>query len=219
MTIKSVEQVDFSVYTAVVRKDDEGDFVAHVEELPGCVAHGSTRAEALERLDEAMKLWVEDALDAGDEIPVPSQEEELPSGKWLQRSTRSLHQKLIRLAKIENVSLNSFVNSVLAEAAGVRETKIERKTEIKDVVTEALLALRTIDSGQCWMPARHPAQQVPVFWDYVGYLEAPQPFTGNVRALVKTINNAIPATFEIDPSVLIATYANEEEKERSQSKR
>lgn len=48
---------------------------------------------------------------------------------------RSLHLKLIRLAKAENVSLNQFITAVLAEAAGEKAAKSK----------EVLLAIREID--------------------------------------------------------------------------
>ena len=76
--------------------------------------------EAFEALEEAKQLWITDCLESGDPVPEPATEEALPSGKWVQRVARTLHQKLVSLAKRENVSLNQFVASVLAEAVGVR---------------------------------------------------------------------------------------------------
>ena len=107
-------------YGIVLRRDDEGDWVAKIEELPGCIAHGSDRSEALENLEEVQRAWIEDALTAGDAIPEPDATEGLPSGKWLQRVPRSLHKKLAELAKKEGVSLNQLTTSVLAEAVGKR---------------------------------------------------------------------------------------------------
>ena len=107
-------------YGIILRKDDEGDWVARVAELPGCTAHGSTQAEALKNLDEVMELWLEDALISGAVIPEPRTAERLPSGKWLQRVPRSLHKKLAELAEREDVSLNQLVTSLLSEAVGRR---------------------------------------------------------------------------------------------------
>lgn len=108
-------------YTIVLRRDAEGDFVAKVQELPGCSAHGKTGEEALENLDEAKKLWIQDCLENGDPVPLPEEEDALPSGKWLQRVPRRLHRKLQSLAKAEGVSLNQLVTAVLAEAVGERK--------------------------------------------------------------------------------------------------
>ena len=108
-------------YTVILRRDSEGDWIARVDELQGCSAHGRTQPEALDNLEEAKRLWIEDALEAGDEIPVPIDDEELPSGKWLQRTPRSLHKKLSELAKKEGVSLNQLATAILAEAVGRRQ--------------------------------------------------------------------------------------------------
>ena len=111
-------------YTVVLRPDEDGVWIARVEELQGCVAHGNTQAEALLVVEEMKTAWIEDALEAGDPIPKPEPEEDLPSGKWLQRVPRTLHKKLAELAKKEQVSLNQLVTSMLAEAIGSKsETK------------------------------------------------------------------------------------------------
>lgn len=121
-------------YGILLRKDEEGDWVARVAELPGCTAHGSSQAEALKNLDEVMEVWLEDALISGSAIPEPRSDEHLPSGKWLQRVPRSLHKKLVDLAERENVSLNQLVTSMLSEAIGrwtatghVPETQSQRR--------------------------------------------------------------------------------------------
>lgn len=103
-------------YTLVVKRDEDGDFVAKVAELPGCSAHGSNAAEALDHLKEAQQLWLEDAIEAGQPPPEPEPPANLPSGKWVQRVPRSLHQRLSQLAKRENVSLNQLVTSLLSGA-------------------------------------------------------------------------------------------------------
>ena len=46
-------------------------FVAEVPELPGCMAHGDTNAEALSNADEAIQLWIDIAEEFGDPIPEP----------------------------------------------------------------------------------------------------------------------------------------------------
>lgn len=110
-------------YTEVLRRDEEGDFVAKIDELPGCIAHGKNKHEALERLEEAKALWITDCIESGDPVPEPVVEEGLPSGKWVQRVPRSLHRKLVLLAKREKVSLNQLVTSLLSEAVGMRKAE------------------------------------------------------------------------------------------------
>jgi predicted RNase H-like HicB family nuclease len=101
-------------YTMSLKRDDEGDFVCRIEELQGCVAHGKDELEALGRLKKVQELWIQDCLEAGDSVPLPKDEEELPSGKWLQRVPRSLHKSLAAKASREGVSLNQLVSVMLA---------------------------------------------------------------------------------------------------------
>ena len=45
--------------------------VADVPELPGCMAHGATRQEAIKNAEDAIKFWVKIAKDDGQEILQP----------------------------------------------------------------------------------------------------------------------------------------------------
>ena len=65
-------------FTIVLKKDDEGDYVSRIEELPGCMAHGSSEVEAVQRLRRMQQLWIRDCLEAGDRVPEPKEEQETP---------------------------------------------------------------------------------------------------------------------------------------------
>ena len=59
-------------YEIIIFWSDEDDaFVADVPELPGCLAHGGSHAEALGNAEEAIQLWIEMAQEAGRSIPQP----------------------------------------------------------------------------------------------------------------------------------------------------
>jgi predicted RNase H-like HicB family nuclease len=55
---------------------EDAAFVVDVPELPGCMAHGGTRAEAVANAQQAIDLWV-DAAEAS-QRPVPE-----PKGRRL----------------------------------------------------------------------------------------------------------------------------------------
>ena len=52
---------------------DESDqiFVVDVPELPGCMAHGDTKSEAITQAEAAIDLWIETARQDGIAIPEP----------------------------------------------------------------------------------------------------------------------------------------------------
>ncbi len=56
-------------YTIVLERESDGGFVASVPVFPGCVSQGDTKEEALENIKEAMELYIEDCIDAGDPVP------------------------------------------------------------------------------------------------------------------------------------------------------
>jgi predicted RNase H-like HicB family nuclease len=56
-------------FAIVIEKDSDGYF-ATCPELQGCSTQGDTYEEALANIRDAIKLHVEDRLEAGEEIPV-----------------------------------------------------------------------------------------------------------------------------------------------------
>lgn len=61
-----------SKYEVILHWDKADEiFVAQVPELPGCMAHGETRAEVIRNVEEAVELWVETAREDGIVIPEP----------------------------------------------------------------------------------------------------------------------------------------------------
>ena len=50
---------------------EDGCYVVDVPELPGCMAHGSTRQEAIKNAEDAIELWLATAKDDGLEVPPP----------------------------------------------------------------------------------------------------------------------------------------------------
>lgn len=59
-------------YEVIIWWSREDDcFVAQVPELPGCMTHGDTYAEAAANAEEAMQAWIETAREDGEEIPTP----------------------------------------------------------------------------------------------------------------------------------------------------
>jgi predicted RNase H-like HicB family nuclease len=56
---------------AVVIEQGANSYGAHVPDLPGCIAVGKTRDEALRLIREAIDLHVQSLIEQGDELPPP----------------------------------------------------------------------------------------------------------------------------------------------------
>ena len=63
-------------FRVVVEQDEDGVFVAECPSLPGCVSQGSTRAEALANIKDAIEGYLESLRQHDEPIP-PSIKEEL----------------------------------------------------------------------------------------------------------------------------------------------
>jgi predicted RNase H-like HicB family nuclease len=57
-------------YPVILEQEDDGGYVASVPALPGCVSQGDSRDEAIANIREAIRLYVDDCLDAGDPVLV-----------------------------------------------------------------------------------------------------------------------------------------------------
>jgi predicted RNase H-like HicB family nuclease len=55
-------------FTVVVERDEDGRFVAICPALPGCYTEGETHAEALELIEDAIRLHVEHRLARNESI-------------------------------------------------------------------------------------------------------------------------------------------------------
>jgi len=55
-------------FSVVIERDEEGYF-AFCPELQGCYSQGDTYEEVLENIKDAIRLHVEDRLEAGEKIP------------------------------------------------------------------------------------------------------------------------------------------------------
>ena len=60
-------------YEIILYWSNEDDvFIAEAPELPGCLAHGDTREDALKNIQDAMELWIDTAREFGDRAPEPT---------------------------------------------------------------------------------------------------------------------------------------------------
>ena len=115
MKPKTVDDYLALPYTIeLVREPGVGVFARAVE-LPGCVTQGDTEEEALKMIREAMRLWIEVAMEDGDPIPLPRQQHSY-SGRISLRMPKSLHEQVARAAELEGVSINQFIVTTLKGA-------------------------------------------------------------------------------------------------------
>jgi len=108
-------------YPVTLVHEDDDQWAATIDALPGCTARGATPDEAVERAAEAMAAWLASARREGKDVPEPKTAQS-HSGRLLLRMPQTLHAELARIAEREKVSLNQFITDVLAGALGWRTT-------------------------------------------------------------------------------------------------
>jgi predicted RNase H-like HicB family nuclease len=57
------------ILPVTLTQGDDGRWSAWIEALPGCAAWGFTRDEALKAVEDAAEAYVEDMIEAGEELP------------------------------------------------------------------------------------------------------------------------------------------------------
>lgn len=109
--LKYYQKIEWPV--TLTQEHDDGDyFVATIKEMPGLIATGYTAEEAILEAKDASNVWLEAALKKGYKIIEPNVSDVYKnfSGKISLRIPKTLHKRLTSLAKLEEMSLNSYIN-------------------------------------------------------------------------------------------------------------
>lgn len=126
-------------YTTEILPNGDGTFFAKVKELEGCMTEGDTWQEVYEMIEDAKRIWIEAALDYDEPIPEPVTDQSY-SGKLVLRLGARLHRELSESAEKNGISLNLYINQLLAS----RDSVVREK----DMMIETLLStLRTNSSN------------------------------------------------------------------------
>jgi antitoxin HicB len=118
-----MSRIDYPFEIHPLSKDEGGGYSITFPDLPGCCSDGATPEEAIHNGRDALESWLAVARECGDKIPLPFSG---VSGRFVQRVPRSLHAQLIARAKIEGVSLNTLVVSIVSQGLGQRQNEVIR---------------------------------------------------------------------------------------------
>ncbi|KPK95549.1 hypothetical protein AMJ80_04980 [bacterium SM23_31] len=126
-SLKYYLELPYDVHIETHIVEGKNVYYAHIEELGkhACYGKGSTREKALRSLDETKKNIISYLLKKGKAIPNPAPriDEDLPSGNFVVRTNPHLHQQIAEQAKSLGISLNLYVNQLLARNVLFEEVK------------------------------------------------------------------------------------------------
>ena len=114
-------RIDYPFEIRPLSKEEGGGYSITFPDLPGCYSDGATPEEAIKNGRDALESWLAVVREFGDKLPKPFSN---ASGRFVQRVPRSLHAQLITQAKIEGVSLNTLVVSIVSQGLGQRQAEV-----------------------------------------------------------------------------------------------
>jgi predicted RNase H-like HicB family nuclease len=101
-------------YRVVLSYDSERKvFIARVPELPHCTGEGSTRSEAILKVEEELDALLANMAERGTRPPPAVDEREL-TGELVARVSKGLQRELLWQAQIEGVEVGQLISELLA---------------------------------------------------------------------------------------------------------
>lgn len=105
---------EFKYSISLVWSDEDEGYIATSQEFPGLSAFADNAEEAVEEAKIAIKMFIDDMKESGEELPKPRINKQY-SGQFRLRLMKSLHKNLAIEAELENVSLNTYILGLLAQ--------------------------------------------------------------------------------------------------------
>lgn len=121
MSVDDYLTLDYAIETKVIPPEDGGGVMMCMPELgrDSCLGDGETFEEAYDNLKKVQRKLFKFALEKGYDIPLPEYHDISDySGRFVVRVPKELHMRLSTQAKINETSLNSWINYLLTKAAG-----------------------------------------------------------------------------------------------------
>lgn len=143
---------DPHAYTIAIKKivrDGETVFKATVAELPNLATYEDTAEEAYSSIVEDISALHEMATKHGHAFPEPLQERHIEAtGRVTLRLPRTLHQRLTEQSIEEDVSLNTYIISLLSEAGTANAISSKLAASVRTQMRAALATSQLIhDAG------------------------------------------------------------------------
>ena len=104
---------NFDGFSVNLFQDEDGDWLAHLVEMPGISAFAHTPAAALVELDQAWEAAKESYRMHNEPVPVAPARKEY-SGQFNVRIDKRLHRRLAMEAGRAGISMNALVAQKLA---------------------------------------------------------------------------------------------------------
>ena len=140
-------------------------FVAVSPEFPGLSGLGPTPPAAVDELNVAIELALDEYKATGERPPQPLFVEEF-SGQFRLRIPKSLHKALAQRAEVESVSLNTLASAFLAQGLGRVESQLQCARDYRAILSDWQLAFDSVLAAMVRVtPASEKTEYVSGFQD------------------------------------------------------
>jgi predicted HicB family RNase H-like nuclease len=103
-------------YECLIKRSTQSEsWICEFPDLPGCIAVGYSRANAVELGEKSLSAWLAKAVQIGMKIPEPGGGRNA-TGEIKIRIAKGVHRRLSQAANLVNVSLNELVVRLLCVA-------------------------------------------------------------------------------------------------------
>ena len=118
---------DYPFELRPLSRAEGGGWLITWPDLPGCMSDGETPEEAIENGKDAFAAWMS-VREKQLKLPPPGRARESGApARFVLRTPKSLHARLVARAKEEGVSINTLVTTFIAENLGKERTPRPRK--------------------------------------------------------------------------------------------
>ena len=121
--------------------DEDSAWVAVCPAFPFISALGATREEAAREIDEAIEEVIFTCEEEGKPLP-PVIPEPVSSGQIRLRLSRTVHDRAIECAQVDETSLNTFLVSAVAQRIG-ESTALAEMRALRDEVVRLVSKQKT----------------------------------------------------------------------------
>ena len=108
---------DYPFEMRPLKPSEGGGYLIFCPDFMECIADGETLEDALHNGREALRAVIETLQEQGMPVPAPNSGG-VASGKFVARVPKSIHAQLAARAKMEGVSLNAMVLTLIAKGLG-----------------------------------------------------------------------------------------------------
>lgn len=116
--MRDLKQYPFEIQ--LLTEEDGGGYLISFPDFSECISDGETIEEAIQNGLDALEETITALESINLPVPEPGSGGSY-SGKFVQRVPKSLHARLAARAKQEGVSMNTLINTYLAESLGRKE--------------------------------------------------------------------------------------------------